>query len=44
MSQPKINPATGYVHYEEPEHTAPIVDEVIEAIPDPDPETIEDAE
>jgi len=20
MSQPKINPATGYVHYEEPEH------------------------
>jgi len=43
MSQPKINPATGYVHYEEPEHAAPVVEEVTEAIP-ADPETTEDAE
>lgn len=43
MSQPKINPATGYVHYEEPEHPAP-KEEVIESIPDPEPEATEDAE
>lgn len=25
QNEPKINPATGYVHYEEPEHPAPDV-------------------
>ena len=42
MSQPKINPATGYVHYEEPEHAAS-VEPKVEDIP-AEPEATEDAE
>lgn len=41
MSQPKINPATGYVHYEEPENPAPIAEEATEVIPDSEPEATE---
>lgn len=35
QNEPKINPATGYVHYEEPERPAPTRD--------PDDEVVEDA-
>ena len=47
QNEPKINPATGYVHYEEPEHVVSVptpVEDVAEDDPAVEPEAQEASE